>query len=124
MPYILIVEDHSATRTALAQLLSGEGYEVAEAADGGAAVALLHSRRRPGLVLLDMLMPGMDGWQFLQARHSDPALAAAPVVVLTAASEFSPSTARALGADDVLLKPVDAEDLLDAVRRYFPPAVT
>ena len=120
MQDILIVEDDAATRSALALLLGREGYGVSQAANGGQALAYLRSAPRPSLVLLDMMMPVMDGWQFLAARHQEPALAAPPVVVLTAASGMSPATARALGANDVLQKPVDADDLLDVVRRYCP----
>ncbi len=119
MTHILIVEDDFATRAAFALLLNAAGYATVEVADGQAAVSSLHSAP-PCLVLLDMMMPLMDGWQFLKARHADPALAAPPVVVVTATSGVSPTTARALGADDVLQKPVDPDELLDAVRRYCP----
>jgi CheY-like chemotaxis protein len=118
MSHILIVEDDALTREALALLLRGAGYATVEAADGGEAVAYLRSAPPPCLILLDLMMPVMDGWQFLQARHSDPALAAPPVVVVTAAGGISPTAARALGANEVFQKPVDPEQLLDAIRRY------
>ncbi len=118
MGRVLIVEDDAATRAALANLLGAAGHVICEAGDGGAAVAQLRAGLRPCVVLLDMMMPGVDGWQFLQQRHADPALAVAPVLVLTADAGVSPTTARGLGADDVLHKPVDSDDLLHAVRRY------
>jgi CheY-like chemotaxis protein len=119
-PHILIVEDDFATRESLALVLNAEGYVVAEAADGAAALALSHSGLPPQLVILDLLMPGMDGWQFLAARHRKPALAAVPVLVLTADRGIDSPELRALGAEDVLEKPATAEDVVAAVRHYRP----
>jgi CheY-like chemotaxis protein len=120
--HILIVEDDFATRESLALVLNAEGYVVAEAADGAAALALSHSGLPPQLVILDLLMPGMDGWQFLAARHREPALAAVPVLVLTAARGLDGPELRALGAEDVLEKTATAEDVVAAVRHYCPAA--
>jgi len=116
--YVLIVDDDPVTRQALALLLNAEGYVVAEAADGAAALAKLRSGRPPQLVLLDLMMPVMDGWRFLAERQHLPALAAIPVLVLTAARGIDGPALRAMGAEDILQKPVAPEDVVTAVRRY------
>ena len=117
-PQLLIVEDDSATRDALALLLSGAGYATTTAPDGQAALTYLRSHHAPGLVLLDLVMPVADGWQFLAERHRDPTLAAVPVIVLSAGGKSLRPAAMALGADDFLEKPTDPEDLLAAIGRY------
>jgi CheY-like chemotaxis protein len=95
--------------------------ETAEAADGRAALAYLRCHPAPRLILLDLMMPVMDGWQFLAERHRDPGLAAVPVVVCTASSGIDAPGVWAMGAEDVLHKPADPDDVLDAVRRYSGP---
>jgi CheY-like chemotaxis protein len=117
-PSVLIVEDDNATRAALVLLLETEGYAAAAVADGRAALGYLRDRPPPRLVLLDLMMPVMDGWQFLSERHKEPALAAVPVVAFTAASGIDAPALRALGAEDILRKPADPAELLAVVRRY------
>jgi CheY-like chemotaxis protein len=115
---VLIVEDDFASREAVASLLRAEGYQTAEAADGRAALAYLRGHPAPSLVLLDLMMPVMDGWQFLAERRRDAGLAAVPVVVFTAAGGIDAAAVRALGAEGVLHKPADVGDVLAAVRRH------
>jgi len=117
-PHILIVDDEPTTRESLALLLRAEGYVVTEAADGAAALAQLRSGPPPCVILLDLIMPVMDGWQLLVERHQDPALAAIPVLILTAARVIDAPALRALGAEDILQKPVAPEEVLVAIRRY------
>jgi CheY-like chemotaxis protein len=116
--HVLIVDDDPVTRQALALLLIGEGFTVAEAADGAAALAHLHADDLPRLVLLDLMMPVMDGWRFLNERQRRPALGAVPVLVLTAARGIDSPALRAMGAEDILQKPVAPEDVLAAIKRY------
>jgi CheY-like chemotaxis protein len=121
--HVLVVDDDRVTREALSNALSAGGYAVAEAADGAAALSHWQSGLAPRLVVLDLMMPVMDGWQFLAERQKDAALASVPVLVLTAARGIDGSGLRAMGAEDVLQKPVDPDDVLAAVRRYcLPPA--
>jgi len=115
---ILVVEDNFVTREALLMVLSEQGYEVEGAADGHEALACLEQREQPGLILLDLAMPRMNGWQFLEQRQRNPGLAGIPVIVLSAEDRAVGSGVRCLGADDFLSKPVDPEVLLQVVERY------
>jgi CheY-like chemotaxis protein len=121
-PHILIVQDDRATRESLSLMLNAEGYVVDEATDGNAALARSRSGLPLRLVILDLQMSGMDGWQFLCARQREPALAAVPVLVLTAARGIDGPGLRALGAKEVLEKPAATEDVVAAVRHYCPAA--
>jgi CheY-like chemotaxis protein len=112
---VLVVDDDATIREVVDALLSEEGYEVVTAADGAAALARVRERP-PGLILLDMRMPGMDGWAFARAYHRSPG-PHAPIVVLTAAREAAERAAQ-IGADGVLSKPFDLDELLDLVGRH------
>src|SRR5262249_61831819 len=79
---ILIVEDDAATRDALTLVLSDEGYAVSSAANGREAIDLLRQGDAPDLILLDLMMPVMDGWQFPREQQPDPARVASPCVEL------------------------------------------
>lgn len=114
---ILVVEDDPDVRSALAELLSGEGYEVATTADGGEALDTLRAGLQPSVILLDLMMPNVDGWDFRRAQLDDPKLAMVPVVLLTA-SGFQPDSMRSeRGRLEMLPKPVQAHVLLDTVAR-------
>ncbi|GAB4192020.1 MAG: hypothetical protein OHK0022_05990 [Roseiflexaceae bacterium] len=116
---ILVVEDDRMIRAALVRVLLQTGHAVLEAANGAEALTCLRTARpRPSLILLDLMMPVMDGVQFRQAQLADPALAAIPVVVLSAVSQTE-AQATELRAAAVLLKPVDVVDLLDTVARVM-----
>jgi CheY-like chemotaxis protein len=122
MPRVLIVEDDPATRAALARLLQAAGHSTAEVADGREALEYLRTPPAPRLILLDLLMPGMDGWEFLVERQREPALAAVPVIIFTAAEGLDAPALRALGAVDVLRKPAVPGELLAVVGRHCPRA--
>jgi CheY-like chemotaxis protein len=117
---VLVVEDCGATREALATFLQSAGLTVAEAVNGREALQRLRGGRRPRVILLDLMMPVMDGWAFLAERRQDPALAAVPVVIFTAAYGLDAGAAKALGAEDVLGKPADPDAVLAAVLRHLP----
>ncbi len=110
---ILVVEDDAVTREALKAVLEGNGYAVACAHDGRQALDRLGRDEPPALILLDLMMAGMDGWEFRRKQGRDPALASIPVVVVSAAHD-----AAALDADDYLQKPVEFDHLLATVRHY------
>src|SRR5262245_42774882 len=91
---IFIVDDDRDTRNALAELLEAEGFAVDGAANGREALARLRSRdAHPAVILLDLMMPGMDGWDFRSEQMRDPELASVPVVIVSA-SGFSPESIR------------------------------
>ncbi len=115
---VLIVEDNEGTREALSLLLQAAGYTTAEAEDGRSALAYLHSHPLPRLILLDLMMPGMDGWEFLRERRKEPELARVAVVLFSAAGGLEASTVWALGANDVIHKPATPDDLLATAGRY------
>lgn len=110
---ILIVDDEPRNVKLLADLLAAEGYEVSSAASGDEALA----RPRPDLMLLDVVMPGMSGYEVCRAIRADPRTAILPIVMVTAVDPVE-ERVRGLeaGADDFLSKPVDPEELLVRVR--------
>jgi CheY-like chemotaxis protein len=110
---ILIVEDDRDTREMLERFLQFEGFGVRSAPNGEAALATLHAGTRPSVILLDLMMPVMNGWQFRQAQQSDPGLSDIPVVVVTAAG--SRDDIPWINADGWLSKPVDFERLLATI---------
>ncbi|MBV9825685.1 MAG: sigma-54-dependent Fis family transcriptional regulator [Alphaproteobacteria bacterium] len=120
MSLILIVDDDTAVRSALAVTLADLGHEPAEAEDGPAALIWL-SRQHADAVLLDLRMPGMDGLDVLRSIRRMPH--APPVAVLTAVSTSSNTIeAMRLGATDHLTKPIGRDDLASLVSRMLPPA--
>jgi CheY-like chemotaxis protein len=115
---ILLVDDDEDIRDALVLVLAGEGYSTKAARDGVDALEVLHSAPPPALILLDMMMPRMNGVEVLDAVRSDPTLASVPVVVFSGNTDAAQS-ATALGADACLAKPFDVEELLTTVARYI-----
>jgi putative two-component system response regulator len=113
---ILIVDDELAARTALAVLLRREGYEVFEASDGASALAACASFR-PDLVLLDILMPGMSGFEVCRRIKATPETRLTPVVLITGLSATEDRIQGInSGADDLLSKPIDINELMARVR--------
>jgi CheY-like chemotaxis protein len=116
-PHVLIVEDDLDIRDALSQILEEEGYLVATAANGLEALSLLRSGPRPRIILLDLMMPVMNGWQFRAEQRSDPALAEIPVVVISADNNVQ-EKARSIGVVDCFRKPIEIAGLLATLARY------
>lgn len=116
---VMIVDDDGDIREAIAEALSDQSYGVVEAANGEEALAHLRggTHDRPCVILLDIMMPVMDGWQFRDAQRSDPAIKDIPVVVLSAHASIS-EAANDMAVTDFLRKPVKLETLLAAVARY------
>ena len=111
---ILVVDDDAAVRDALVMLLSDEGYEARGAHDGVEALRVLRNGFRASLVVLDMMMPKMDGWDFRLAQRRDPELADIPIVVLTAIVDPAVETKK-LDAVAGFRKPLDSYALLQVV---------
>jgi CheY-like chemotaxis protein len=111
---VLIVEDDQDIRDTLAEALEEEGYRVMIVADGAEGLQVLETLR-PQLVLLDLFMPGMDGFTFLQAARSAEALRDIPIVALSAGRGNTARTAIQAGANRFLPKPVRLDQLLEVV---------
>ena len=116
--HILIVEDDADLREALSEVLRDEGYSVAAAAHGRDALDLLRREARPALILLDLTMPVMSGWQFRAEQRRDPELSGIPVVVLSAGDHLAEQMVP-LGIDDYVTKPIELRHLLRTIERYF-----
>jgi CheY-like chemotaxis protein len=115
---IFVVDDDPDLREVLGDLLTDEGWETHLFANGESALELLRGGARPGLILLDLMMPGMNGWQFREEQLRDAALRDIPVVVMTASTGFDASP---LHASEILKKPVGIEQILEAVERNVLP---
>jgi CheY-like chemotaxis protein len=112
---VLIVEDDADLRDMMAQLLSLEGFIAATASNGREALKYLQSGARPDVILLDLMMPVMDGWEFRRRQQADPTVSSVPVIVLSA---LDPSRASGVNANAFLKKPLDFDRLLALVRSY------
>ena len=113
MASVMIVEDDRDTREMLARFLELEGFDVREAANGQVALEALREDSRTCVILLDLMMPVMNGWQFRKAQSNDPELSKIPVVVVTAAG--AREQIPAIDADAWLAKPVDFDRLLATI---------
>ncbi len=114
---ILIVEDDAELREMMAQLLTLEGFRAETVANGRDALAYLHKGDAPDLILLDLMMPVMDGWEFRRRQRAHPEFAHVPVVVLSALDH---ARAADLGDPAFLKKPLDLDRLLELVHRHCP----
>jgi CheY-like chemotaxis protein len=112
-PCVMIVEDDRDTREMLARFLELEGYVVRQAENGQRALEQLKDDGHASVILLDLMMPVMNGWQFRVAQENDPEVARIPVVVVTAAGPQS--EIPAISADAWVPKPVDFDKLLAAI---------
>jgi signal transduction histidine kinase/ActR/RegA family two-component response regulator len=113
-PVVVVVEDDRRSLDLISLFLDGAGVQTVAARDGTEGLAAVR-RHHPAAVVLDIRLPGMDGWGVLEALKADPATASAPVVVVTILDERA--QAMALGAAEYLVKPVGREDVLGALRR-------
>ncbi len=115
---ILIVEDETPIRSVITEILEEEGYRVASVTNGLEALVYLRQHAdQTGLILLDLGMPIMTGWEFRQEQQRDPTLAGIPVIVMSALPDLD-QKAAALKATDCIDKPIELDTLLDMVARY------
>ncbi|HJZ46069.1 MAG TPA: response regulator [Roseiflexaceae bacterium] len=113
---ILVVDDEPAILDMMAELLGYEGYQVVTTGEG--TVALARAKvDPPALILLDLMMPGMSGWQVIDALQASPQTRAIPVVLISARRDL-PTAALDLGAVTFLTKPFDIDELLEIVRAH------
>lgn len=114
-PVVLLIDDDPAVRDVISRYLAKAGYDPKVAADGKAGLEMARATR-PGVIILDIMMPGMDGWAVLSALKSDPALQSIPVILATMIEDKQ--MGFALGAQEYLTKPVDRERLVSVLRKY------
>lgn len=114
---VLVVEDDSALREALVQVLADEGYDLLSARDGLEAVNCLKKGNRPDVILLDLSMPVVNGWEFRMFQKRDPELAGIPVILITAGG-YSREEVAWLEPSAMIPKPVDLSALLAVVHRF------
>ena len=114
-PTVFIIEDDVDTREMLGKFLELEGYHVETASNGQQALQRFNDGASACVIVLDLMMPVMDGWQFRSKQVSDAALASIPVIVVSAAGKDRISD---IEADAYLSKPVDLERLLAEVTQY------
>jgi|KBSMisStandDraft_5_1062788.scaffolds.fasta_scaffold146945_2 CheY-like chemotaxis protein len=114
---ILIVDDDNDVRSALSELLEEEGFSVEGAPNGREALARLRGGTvHPAVILLDLMMPGMDGWDFRSEQMRDPRLAAVPVVVVSASGFSQESIRTQFRPAAYMEKPIEGTVLLDVIR--------
>ena len=119
---VLVVDDSEDIRETLKKLLEAVGFSVLTAADGSEALAVLERSPRVGIILLDLMMPVMNGAEFMAAQRNNSLIRAIPVVILTA----NPYRVEAslVGVADVLVKPVDPERLVESITKHSRPTAT
>ena len=113
-PKVLVIEDDEYSRDALAHLLAAEGYEAQSASDGEAGLAKAHEMQ-PGVIILDLNLPGIDGKEVIQMLRRDGPLRNVPILVVTGDEDRAGQSAVDLGADGYLTKPVEFDDLIGAI---------
>jgi two-component system cell cycle response regulator DivK len=117
---ILVVEDQEDNLQILRDLLTSEGYQIVEAQDGEQGVRAA-AAERPDLILMDIQLPLLDGYEATRRIKADPALRAIPIIVVTSYSlSGDEAKARAAGCDDFVPKPYSRRQLMAKIRKYLP----
>jgi CheY-like chemotaxis protein len=109
---ILLVDDDGDLRRSLGEALEEAGYDVTASANGHEALVVLRQAPRPDVILLDLLMPVMNGWQFCMAKKADPTTAPIPVIAMSAAVSRDPGSPYFIEVDDFIAKPLELDELL------------
>ena len=119
---ILVVEDHEDNRQILRDLLGNAGYQMIEAETGEAGLAAA-AAQRPDLILMDIQLPGLDGYEVTRRLKADPVLRSIPIIVVTSyALSGDDAKARAAGCDAYVTKPFSPRQLLAKIKEYLPHA--
>ena len=111
----MVVDDDPEIRSSLGELLEDEGYEVVAACDGLEALRMLRNGDKPSVILLDLMMPNMDGWETARELRADPELAEIPIIVITAAGR---RIGPAIEAAPILDKPFTIERVLNMIEEF------
>ena len=117
---ILVVEDQKDDRQIIRDMLAGTDYEITEVEDGERALAAV-AKERPDLILMEIQLPSMDGYEAMRRIRTDPALLSIPIIAVTSyAPNEEEQKARAAGCDDFVSKPYSPRLLLAKIRQYIP----
>ncbi len=117
---ILVVEDQEDNRQIIRDMLAATDYEITEAANGEQALAAI-AKQRPDLILMDIQLPIMDGYEATRQIKADPALKSIPIIAVTSyALSGEEQKARTAGCDDYVPKPYSPRHLLEKIRHYLP----
>jgi two-component system cell cycle response regulator DivK len=116
---ILVVEDQEDDRQIIRDMLAGNGYAITEAEDGEQALAAV-AKERPDLILMEIQLPSMDGYEAMRRIRTDPALLSIPIIAVTSfAPRGEEQKARAAGCDHFVPKPYSPRELLAKIRQYI-----
>jgi len=116
---VLVVEDDADTRDSLTEVLEKDGFAVQTASNGREAFEVLHTAStKPCVILLDMMMPVMDGWEFRKAQRNDPELASIPVALLSAQPNIE-AAVKSVGAAAYIRKPLSVDNLIDTLDSLY-----
>jgi CheY-like chemotaxis protein len=118
---VLVVEDDTDLRESLSQALRDHAFGVTMAANGQEALDLLHAGARPSVILLDLLMPVLNGWELRDVLRHDPVLAQIPQLVISAYMDETEQAVLALPPDDCIRKPFHLRVLINAIERHCQP---
>jgi CheY-like chemotaxis protein len=118
---VLVVEDDTDLRESLSQALRDHGFGVTPASNGQEALDLLRAGARPSVILLDLMMPVLNGWELRDALRHDPALARIPQLVISAYVDETEQVVLALPPGDCIRKPFHLRILIDAIERHCQP---
>jgi CheY-like chemotaxis protein len=119
---VLVVEDNFEALQAIVEFLREQGFGAVGAVNGDVALAVLKAKLRPSLILLDLSMPAMDGWEFCRILESEPELADLPVAVVSALAAPAHELPRRRNNAGYILKPIDFDRLLSTVKDHCVPA--
>jgi CheY-like chemotaxis protein len=119
-PEVLVVDDADQLRRQLVDRLKADGLRASAAATGSEALEII-ADRPPALVLLDLAMPGLDGWEVLRRLRADPLTADLPVIVLSSHGDAFPPVAQELKVVDLIGKPFDVGSLIEEIERTLAP---
>jgi two-component system response regulator MprA len=117
---VLLIDDDVDIVATVRMILQRDGWDVTAAGDGAEGLAVLRGGLRPNVILLDLMMPGVNGWEFCDAVRADPELQGVPVVVVSGAGDVD-EKAAAVGAVGHLRKPFELSALREVVRIYGAP---
>jgi len=118
---VLVVEDDTDLRESLSQALRDHGFGVIPAGNGQEALDLLHAGTRPAVILLDLMLPILNGWELRDVLRHDPVLAQIPQLVISAYMDEAEQVVLALPPDDCIRKPFHLRILIDAIERHCQP---